>query len=239
MTFSHGQWIGRRSEQQDTFGQIRGDGANSRRFFVVSDGMGGYKGGRLASKTVVETFERVMKANPIWTLDLLRHALEESHERIKKLAQKPGMEKMGATVTAVCACATDLFWLSVGDSPLLLVRDGSVQRLNADHSMAPIIDEMAMRGEIGLEDARNDARRGNLRSVISREPINHIDIGNLKDGPLASDLVIAASDGLLTLDEDQIVRLTARPKADRLLAAVRKAKRVDQDNVTVAIWRAD
>ena len=44
--------IGDRDEQQDSYGLFAG---NESAFFVLCDGMGGYQGGRIASRMAVET----------------------------------------------------------------------------------------------------------------------------------------------------------------------------------------
>ena len=40
-------------------------------------------------------------------------------------------------------------WVSVGDSPLFIFREGKLMRLNADHSLAPLLDERVRLGGAG------------------------------------------------------------------------------------------
>ncbi|NET11128.1 MAG: SpoIIE family protein phosphatase, partial [Symploca sp. SIO2B6] len=95
-----------------------------------------------------------------------------------------------------------LEWVSIGDSPLYLVRGGKIERLNADHSLAPVLDLMAENGEISAEQAEADPRRSALRDAVMGQPLKLTDFGGpleLQDG----DAVLLGSDGMQTLDLDR------------------------------------
>ena len=55
----------------------------------------------------------------------------------EKAASDPSLTNMGTTFVAVTVNGDEMRWVSVGDSPLYLVAGGRIERLNADHSMAP------------------------------------------------------------------------------------------------------
>ena len=65
---------------------------------------------------------------------------------------------MGATFVAVTVTGDEMRWISVGDLPLYLVADGRLERLNADHSMAPQIEAMVARGLITAEAGGEPSR---------------------------------------------------------------------------------
>ncbi len=62
-------------------------------------------------------------------------------------------------------------WISVGDSPLFLFREGTLHRLNADHSLSPLIDARADRGEITREEAENHPDRHTLQAALLGMPL--------------------------------------------------------------------
>ena len=237
------QITGDRETQQDSlklieFIKLSNDSKAT--LMVVADGMGGHKGGQQASQIVVKAFERVFKS-PIDSIpEMLITALENSNAQIAQFIElNPQYENMGSTVIAAFITNQKLYWLSVGDSPLWLIRDKQITRLNADHSMLPVLVKMAEMGEISEQDIEQDPNRHVLRSVVNGKPIKFIDI---KTEPLAlkfGDVVLVASDGLQTLDEQEIFSVaTQREKGsqvmvEELLQMVRQKGVVDQDNVSV------
>ena len=68
---------------------------------------------------------------------------------------KPELAGMGATLVAAQVRGDEVRWISVGDSPFFLVSAGSIERLNADHSMAPQIDALVKRGVLTADEAEH------------------------------------------------------------------------------------
>jgi protein phosphatase len=148
---------------------------------------------------------------------------------------------MGCTLVGVAFGAEGVEWVSVGDSPLFLVRNGEIVLLNEDHSMAPEIDKLAAAGRISWEAARSDPRRHFLRSALTGGEIDLVDRSHRPLTLQPGDVVIVASDGIHTLSHPQIARLAATGGpdgvADALLAAVEAAGEPYQDNTTVVVVR--
>ncbi|MEQ1615355.1 MAG: serine/threonine-protein phosphatase, partial [Hyphomicrobiaceae bacterium] len=130
------------------------------------------------------------------------------------------------------------------DSPLYLYRRAEIALLNEDHSLAPALDQLAAEGKITEAAARSDPRRHMLRSAVTGEELDLVDLSRkalaLDDG----DYVILASDGIHTLDEAEIARIVtgyaeAGPQAvaDALIRAVLELREPHQDNVTIIAVR--
>ena len=98
-------------------------------------------------------------------------------------------------------------WVSVGDSPLFLLRRGEILLLNEDHSLAPEIDKLAAAGKMTWEDAKADPRRHFLRSALTGADIDLIDRSRRPLALEPGDVVILASDGIHTLSEPDILRV--------------------------------
>ena len=137
---------------------------------------------------------------------------------------------MGATLVAAQVRGDEVRWISVGDSPFFLVSAGKLERLNADHSMAPQIDAMVERGVLTAEEAEHHPGRHTLREAVMGDPLTLIDKGSRKLGPDAR--LLLCSDGVQSLSEAEIAAGAAKP-ARGLIEAVLAAAKEHQDNITV------
>ncbi len=241
--------VGRREYQEDAVaaefnvGQPFG-------FAVLSDGMGGHAAGDVASKIVVTEVYSELKLK-LGGEEPVEQGLDEMLRSVADIANacidahvthNPALRGMGATLVAPVLFENRLYWLSIGDSPLFLFRDGSLKQLNQDHSMAPQIDLMVKAGMIDEETARNHPDRNALTSVVMGRKIPKIDCKGDPLELLPGDVVIAASDGLQFLTNDEIETVltkvhhrTSAEIADILLKAIQRLDDPDQDNVSIAV----
>ena len=193
---------------------------------VVADGMGGHAGGAIASKTTVEAFIHAVEQG-----GGLGDGLEGANAAVaRQVAANRDLAGMGATLLAAQVRGDELRWISVGNSPLFLVSGGRIERLNADHSMAPQIAEMMRRGLLTEEEAAAHPARHTLREAVMGEPLSLIDRGSRRVGPDAK--LLLCSDGVQTLSQKQIGAAALKP-ARALVEAVLAAADLHQDNVTV------
>ncbi len=210
---------------------------------VLCDGMGGHAGGALASRLACDHFLPVLLEGDAGVGDRLMAALEAANGAIAQhVAENSAHAGMGSTLVGVHVGPQGLSWISVGDSLLYLVRQGGIDTLNADHSLAPEIDKLAATGRISWDVARRDPRRHYLRSALTGDEIEMIDLSAEAAQLLAGDVLVVASDGIHTLEPDAIAGLVvdagragAAAIADRLLGAVEAEREPHQDNTTVAV----
>lgn len=248
---------GARSHQEDTAAVWPGgDGGLSapraelcepgRLVAVLADGMGGHAGGALASRMVCEHFLVGYASTIEASRDRLRAGLVAANRAIElEVEANRTLSGMGSTLIGAVFGPLGLEWVSVGDSPLYLYRRGEIALLNEDHSLAPALDQLAAAGKITPEAARSDPRRHMLRSAVTGEDLELVD---LSVNPLAlqtDDYVILASDGIHTLEDSEIARLVAAwaddgadAVATALIRAVDNMRDPAQDNTTVMVIRA-
>lgn len=217
---------------------------------VLADGMGGHAAGALAAQTICEHFVESYVAGAGPATERLQAALFASNGAIgDKVDEDSDLAGMGATAVGLSLGTWDgqlgAHWISVGDSPLFLYRAGELVQLNEDHSMAPVLDKMAARGEIRERDALTDGRRHFLRSAVSGGEIELIDRSVMPLPLEEDDYLVIASDGLQTLNDAAIARTIAAHEtkgsdavARALIAAVEAAAIPHQDNTTVIVLRA-
>jgi serine/threonine protein phosphatase PrpC len=240
------QIIGARDYQED-YAVFQTSPSRDEILAVLSDGMGGHTSGEVASHAAVDAFVKTYtKSEESSIAPKLKSALQNSNNELASLVAKDAtLDGMGCTLVAAVFNSSGLQWVSVGDSPLFLYRNKRITRLNEDHSMAPVIADSLRQGKITKEEAENHPHRNALRSALMGSPLELVDAPTSPFPLLAGDIIILASDGLLTLSDDEIANLifanqasTADMLASALLSAVEKKNRPRQDNTTVQIISA-
>lgn len=245
--------LGQRDHQEDALASDFPIGANFG-FAVLADGMGGHAAGDVASKIVVtEVFSELMfQSSDVegMTADIggvLRNAAYAANECVRAHTEtNPDTDGMGSTLLAPVIDNEKLYWISVGDSPLLLYRDGKLTQLNEDHSMAPQIDLMVAAGAITEDAALNHPDRNALTSVLFGDEIEAIDCRDepfiLADG----DVLIASSDGLQFLDDREIIAILrntlSKPAATIARALLDALENLDdpaQDNISFTVIKTE
>ncbi|WP_175566927.1 PP2C family serine/threonine-protein phosphatase [Rhodovulum sp. ES.010] len=219
---------------------------------VLADGMGGHAAGDVASRIAVTEVFGALKLHAADADDFLREApdhLQTAAERanaslaehMRRNAETGGM---GTTLVALAVARARLFWLSIGDSPLFLFRDGDLRRINQDHSLAPQIDGMARMGLLSDAEAREHPDRNCLTSAITGADISRIDCPADPVRLEPGDIVLAASDGLTFIDRDRIGALLAQHRrrssaeiAGALFSEIEALADPDQDNVCFTVIR--
>ena len=246
--FAARQSPGKREYQEDDYGLLDGrdlglDGSEHS-MLLVADGMGGHVGGATASGLLSKTFVEVypQASGPI--VDRLRNCLEAANKAIADaISENPELDSMGSTLVAAVVANEGLHWISVGDSPLWLFRKGQLERLNADHSMAPVLADLVAKGDMTAEEAARDPRRHSLRSAVMGDEIHLIDASAQPVAVEQGDRLLLASDGLLTLSAQEIAAILKKTRdapledsAAALIQAVEAAEHPYQDNTTILLY---
>ena len=223
-------------------------------FVVLADGMGGHAAGDVASKIVltevyselkfhyanVETFEAHAP-------EILRGVADLANQSLRHHASaNPETEGMGATLVVPALVENRLWWISIGDSPLFLYRDGKLRQLNEDHSMAPQIDFMVQAGLLEADEGAKHPDRNCLVSVLMGSKIAKIDCPVAPQELKAGDIVVCSSDGLQFLTNAQIERVLAKYRktrsteiAERLLEELHRLADPDQDNISFTVIKVN
>lgn len=223
-------------------------------FVVLADGMGGHAAGDVASKIIltevfselkfhfadVEAFERRAP-------EILRNVAEFANDTLRDHAeQNPETRGMGATLVVPALIENRLWWISVGDSPLFLYRNGLLSQLNEDHSMGPQIDFMVQSGLLDARIAVDHPDRNCLLSVLMGADIAKVDCPERPLELKAGDIVICASDGLQFLSNAQITRILGKYRkarsteiAERLLDEIDRLDDPDQDNISFTVIKVN
>jgi protein phosphatase len=116
---------------------------------IVADGMGGQAAGEIASKRAIEVVPRELKKSPIQELaadqvkQVIRQAVVKANEEIITMGQLDrDLKNMGTTIVlALWRKGSEMFIAGVGDSRAYLIRDGQIEQLTVDHSLAQALVE--------------------------------------------------------------------------------------------------
>jgi serine/threonine protein phosphatase PrpC len=198
--------------------------------FAVADGMGGHRGGEVASKLALDTLKKAADRS-----QALPEVVKEANRVVhRKAAADRALAGMGTTLTAILADGEHFRLAHVGDSRAYLVRDGELQRITKDHT---VVERMVEEGRITPEEAEIHPQRSILTRALGVEEEVQIDQATIEARP--GDRVLLCSDGLTgMIGEDRILELLAQhddPQAasDVLVDAANEAGGVD--NVTVVV----
>ena len=127
--------------------------------YAVADGMGGHKGGDVASSLALETVEAMFRDKAGTLADQVREANRAVHERSVADQKVRGM---GTTLTAVAIEGTDARFVHVGDSRAYLLRAGDLRQVTSDHTL---VARMVKAGEISREEAAVHPHRNVVTKV--------------------------------------------------------------------------
>jgi serine/threonine protein phosphatase PrpC len=204
--------------------------------FVVADGMGGYRGGEIASSVAVQTMARVFAQQSRQTVpeEALSTSLAMANKAILAKAQGiPGLDKMGTTVVAATVTEQVLYLCNVGDSRAYLVRDGTIRQLTEDHSL---VSEQIRAGLIKEDDPL--ARRNILTRSVGRT--KQLEIDQFKEPWQPGDTLMLCSDGLWGVLSDAqmsivLSELDPQPASEKLIQMAMISQ--SSDNISAVVVR--
>lgn len=206
--------LGNRVVNEDRIGIAETDDAV---LMVVADGMGGYRGGQIASRALVSRMVRQFKRHtfPVENPKVyLRELVSDAHLAVIKAGseQYPPIEPR--TTCVVCLVQDGMaWWAHVGDSRLYRLRAGKVEERTIDHSK---VEELRRRGVISEKDLEKHPQRHLVTRCIGFQqhpPIPAISEGVELD---SKDMLMLCTDGLWgSLDEETIVKILSENAIDK------------------------
>jgi serine/threonine protein phosphatase PrpC len=139
-----------------------------RGLFVVADGVGGRRGGQIASQTAVDVFEATFAAPATdGILDTVRGAVTECNRRIFDASlAKAELQGMATTLAVLAVNGSQGVIGHVGDSRVYRHEGGTLFRETEDHSE---VNEALRAGVITAAMAAHDPRRNVLTRALGAE----------------------------------------------------------------------
>ena len=209
--------------------------------FAVADGMGGHRGGEVASAAALEPLAALdgrRFASTDDALAALTEAVVNANTDVSRRSQvEPDLSGMGTTLTAVLVDGREAHLVHVGDSRAYLAREGRLVQLTDDHTL---VQALLDQGRITPDQVATHPHR----SVITRAVgvASDVDVDAMSLTLHDGDRLVLCSDGLTGVVDDATIARTVseqQPGAavDTLIAAANAAG--GPDNVTVIVIAVD
>jgi PPM family protein phosphatase len=215
--------------------------------FAVADGIGGHKGGAIASRmacdTILSYFENIKHLIPnglnqqsVQVRKTLSSIMYKIDEEIRtKSHTDEALADMGTTLSVMVLLKEEAVLSHVGDSRIYRLRDMKLTQLTPDHTF---VQEMIDEGEMIAEDVATHPLRHMLTQALgTEEPIEAVftDIISVEPG----DKFLLCSDGLTNMVPNNIITEVLRSKTNPeniVDSLVRKAlQNGGKDNITVIV----
>jgi len=201
--------------------------------FAVCDGMGGHKGGEIASRLAVDCIRQYM-VNEVGDNDIdspiavINSAIHKANRLIWSEGQdNQEWHEMGTTITAALVGKKQLSVANVGDSSLYICRKGELKKLTRDHTLA---EQMVSDGLIKQEEKRNSAYNHILTRALGVQ--QEVQIDNFESRLYTGDIILLCENEIAAiLQPDGSVQKVARQLLD---AALGKG---GFDNITIILLR--
>jgi serine/threonine protein phosphatase PrpC len=219
--------------------QETGEILTSGNLYIVADGVGGAAHGEQASRYAVQKvlndYYQLSQSSQISPAQRLEHVIKAVNAEIYTHSRSEEINsRMATTIVAALIFQNELYVANVGDSRAYLIRDGQIEQLSRDHSLA---GERIRDGSMTQEEARNSRMKNQLTRAIGSEEKVIVDISepiNLLPG----DRIILCTDGLTRYaSSQQILQLTSnrssQDAAHRLIDYANSSGGADNTTVLV------
>lgn len=203
------------------------------RLYGVADGMGGHKGGEVASTSARDDLLRELEGKTP-SVAALSGAIEEVNRQIyHQQEHDDALTGMGTTLSVLWMSDNFVYIGHVGDSRVYLLRDGEFKQMTLDHSL---VEQVVREGVLTEEEAQNHPMRNIITRAIGTDESVEVDV--VVEERRKGDLWLACSDGLHGLVDDRQMRDALRQYAPEKAADVLLKAALDaggRDNVTLVI----
>ncbi len=218
-----------RANNQDSYATAPG-------LVVVADGMGGHRGGEVASAIAAKEMIRRFDAP---ALEALVTGVEHANRRIlDEAAADPNLHGMGTTVVALGLIEVEdgvaLGAINVGDSRMYRLTGNVLEQLTEDHSL---VEALVREGRITPAEAEVHPQRNIVTRALG--VIEHVEVDSFHFVPKIGDRYLLCSDGLFNEVDAQTIATILATEVDPDVAVKQLVAAANQgggrDNITTVI----
>ena len=235
--------VGRhRKENQDSYSVREWQHAT---LLVVADGMGGHRGGSVASRTAVSSIVHDIEAaeiqwkEPHQVNNLIEQAMLKANTEVFRASRESRENyNMGTTAIVVIIVGRFAYFGHIGDSRIYLARNGMARRLTTDHTSAQFLVEA---GKLSPEEVQDHPESHRLMRAVGILSNTEPDIRKVPLMLMENDSLLLCSDGLYDVVEGREIGIALQKfhpqKACKKLVELANA-RGGPDNITIVVYRS-
>lgn len=212
--------------------------ASNEILMAVADGMGGHRGGEIASSIAITHIgKRFTDVSSVGikedAINFLREVISEANSQIYKYtAENPESLGMGTTIVLALLTKDFLLFANIGDSSGFVIKENRLQKITTDHTL---VNLLVKSGELTQEEAQNHPRKNVLMRALGANTTVEMDIFDVEKD---IEGILLCSDGLTNmLENEQIERVLVSDLMidDKLKKLVYKCNnRGGTDNISIA-----
>ncbi|MDD3267603.1 MAG: Stp1/IreP family PP2C-type Ser/Thr phosphatase [Burkholderiales bacterium] len=211
---------------------------NDEYLLAVADGMGGHRGGEIASSIVISHLgKRFKELSGIGSkedaINWLKDTVSEANILIYKYTEAyPESVGMGTTIVLSVLTKEYLLFGNIGDSSGFVIKKKKLHKITTDHTL---VNLLVKSGELTEEEAKEHPRKNVLMKALGATSTVEMDIFDVETDVEG---IMLCSDGLTNmLDDEQINKvlndnLTCEEKVKKLV--IKSNNRGGNDNISIA-----
>lgn len=198
----------KRPDNQDKY--VAGLLANGVAFGFVADGMGGAKGGSVASGILCRVMEECLfQQNDNMAMDeekTVLDAIDVACGEIYHMSRsQENLQGMGTTISGVTVKGDLCTIYNIGDSRVYILRDGILNLVTEDHS---VVQQLYSQGAITEEEMATHPQKNLITRAVGVRSDVETDVSEIN--LLPGDRILCASDGLTNfVPKDVMAQLMA------------------------------
>ena len=178
------------------------DSLDEVQLYMLADGMGGYKGGEIASKLAIQSAKSYIENNfkeiekdKESIIQLVASSMEYANMVVyEKAKSEEELEGMGTTLE-VCVIYNNKAYIGhIGDSRIYRIRKEFIRKLTQDHSY---VQKLVKDGTITQEQAMHHPQKNMLMKALGCNAFVEPDV--MVKGFLKEDILVMTSDGLTNI----------------------------------------
>ena len=216
------------------------DSLDEIQLYILADGMGGYKGGEVASKLAIQSAKNYIESNfkqiekdKDSIIQLVGSSVEYANMIVyEKSKENDELNGMGTTLDVCLIYNNRVFIGHVGDSRVYRIRKEFMRKLTQDHSY---VQKLVKDGTITKEEAVHHPQKNMLMKALGCNAFVEPDV--MVKGFLKDDILIMNSDGLTNLVSQEEIFKEAKKdieQAPKELVNLANEKG-GYDNITVVV----
>ena len=216
---------------------------NNEYLLAVADGMGGHRGGEIASSIAISNIGKSFRdLGRLGTKEdailWIKNVVSEANVQIYKYTEEnPESAGMGTTIVMALLTKDYLLFGNIGDSSGYVYKDKHIHKITNDHTL---VNLLVKSGEITEEEAKEHPRKNVLMKALGATTNVDMDIFDVETDVEG---IFLCSDGLTNmLDDEQISKvlsenLSIEEKVNKLI--IKANNRGGTDNISVAFLKKD